>query len=147
MLNFIYKRSVQVSSLAGFILVMYFTPAFLENIIHLLISPLFLIIILNVASNPHSIVKMGGRVFNFLGQISYGIYMYHMMVISFVLHAYMHIAPMREVQPWYDHVLIYLLVIGITIFVSYLSHRIFETRFIRLKSRFTQIKSSDTASS
>ncbi len=147
LLNFIYKRSVQIASLGGAFFVMYFTPAFLENIIHLLISPLFLIIILNVASNPHSIVKMRGRVSNFLGQISYGIYMYHMMVIAFVLHGYMHFAPVREVQPWYDHVLIYVLVIGITIFVSYLSHRIFESRFIRLKSRFTQIKSSDTASS
>lgn len=147
LLKFIYQGCVQALSLAGLVLVLYLTPAFLENIIHLLISPLFLIVILNVASNPKSIVKMRGRVFDFLGQISYGIYMYHMMVIAFVLHLYMHLAPVRKIQPWYDHVLIYVAVIGITIFVSYLSHRFFESRFIRLKSRFAQIKSSDTASS
>lgn len=147
LLKFIYRGYVQVLSFVGLVFVLYTTPALLENVIHLLISPLFLIIILNVASNPKSIVKMRGRVFDFLGQISYGIYMYHMLVITFVLHLYMHFAPVRKIQPWYDHVLIYAAVIGITIFVSYLSHRFFESRFIRLKSRFAQIKSSDTASS
>jgi peptidoglycan/LPS O-acetylase OafA/YrhL len=147
LLKFIYQRYVQALSLVGLVIVLYFTPSLLENLIHLLFSPLFLIIILNVASNPKSIIKMRWRVFDFLGQISYGIYMYHMLVIAFVLHLYMHFAPVREIQPWYDHALIYASVIGITIFVSYLSHRFFESRFIRLKSRFAQIKSSDTASS
>jgi peptidoglycan/LPS O-acetylase OafA/YrhL len=145
LLKFIYKGAVQVACLVAFVGVLYITPAFLENVIHLLISPLFLIIILNVASNPKSVIKMRGRVFDFLGRISYGIYMYHMMVITFVLHLYMHFAPKQEVQPWSHHLLIYVLVIGITIFVSYLSHRLIESRFIRLKSRFAQIKSSDTA--
>lgn len=146
-LHFVYTKAVQVASLVTLILVLYFTPAFLENLIHLVISPVFLIIILNVATNPKSIVRMRGRIFDFLGKISYGIYMYHMMVITFVLHLYMHFAPVREIQPWYDHVLIYALAIGITIFVSYLSHRLIESRFIQMKSRFTQVKSSDTASS
>jgi len=46
---------------------------------------LFVIIILNVSTNPNSFIKLENTVFNFLGKISYGIYMYHFMIIPVVL--------------------------------------------------------------
>ncbi|NJN26104.1 MAG: acyltransferase [Cyclobacteriaceae bacterium] len=46
----------------------------------------FLIVILNIASNKDSILKLEIRVFDYLGRISYGIYMYHEIAIGISIY-------------------------------------------------------------
>jgi peptidoglycan/LPS O-acetylase OafA/YrhL len=106
------------------------------------LSVLYVLFILNVSSNPRSTIQLENRIFNELGKFSYGIYMYHPIVIYFTLIAFHLIGFTNSSQLIYNPI-IYLLVIGLTIGVAALSYYKFEMRFLRLKSRLMVIRSGD----
>ena len=58
------------------------TPVFSS----LLVDALFLYLILCVSVVDHSIVKFRSKALSFLGEISYGIYMYHLLAIFITIH-------------------------------------------------------------
>jgi len=101
------------------------------------------VVIINITSNKRTLFNLNNKYLNYLGKISYGIYMYHFAVIAIVLSC----SRALDVQlPAFTfNVLIYGTVIGLTVLISGLSYRFFEYRFIRLKSRFTGIVSGDQA--
>ncbi len=82
-LNFIHNKIILGISLIGIFISLYVFPDFLFDGIHLVHSVFFLVIILNVSSNQKSFVKLENKFYNNLGRISYGIYMYHLIIIYF----------------------------------------------------------------
>jgi peptidoglycan/LPS O-acetylase OafA/YrhL len=92
---------------------------------------LFSIVVINAALNPRNIFKLETPVLDFLGKISYGIYMYHMMCIGIALAIARSIVGSGPVQD----ILLYVLSVGLTILVSWLSFRYFESFFLKLKPR------------
>ncbi|MCH2197513.1 MAG: acyltransferase [Flavobacteriales bacterium] len=145
LLNFIFSKPVQILSFLGIPFLMYFTPAAVQNVVHLAYSVLFLIIIMNVSSNPNSILRLERKWLSTLGKISYGIYMFHMLIIVGVLHLFMMFLPPGEAPSFLINVAIYVVSIGLTLLVSYLSYHYFENRFIRMKRKFTKVVSGDEA--
>ena len=110
--------------------------AFIQGtfIFNLAVNFLFLWLILNVSLNKDSLIKFNSRVFNFLGDISYGIYMYHMLVIfTIMLLLKDYLIRINEISAT---ILFYFLVFSGTIFVSYVSKQYFENYFIKLKSKY-----------
>ncbi len=100
----------------------------------------YILFILNVSSNPNSMLKLENRFWNWLGTLSYGIYMYHLLIAYLVLLAFNYI----NVSQWNNivfNVVVYTLIIGLTIAAAEASHRWFEAPFLRLKSRFSVVKS------
>ena len=100
----------------------------------------YIIFILNVSSNPKSIVKLENRFWNWLGTLSYGIYMYHLLITYVVLLVFNYI----KVNRWNNivfNIVIYVLIVGLTLAVAEASHRWFEAPFLRRKHRFTVVKS------
>jgi peptidoglycan/LPS O-acetylase OafA/YrhL len=104
-----------------------------------LISPLLLMtifawFILNVAANDRCIVRFDWPILNYLGEISYGVYMYHALAISLVF------VPLRdeyETAPFLGGtVLLHLLVAGLTLVLAAISKKYFEGRFLCLKNMF-----------
>ncbi|MEO8085339.1 MAG: acyltransferase [Bacteroidota bacterium] len=85
--------------------------------------------------------KISFPVFNFLGSISYGIYMYHPMVM-FISYAIANNFVSGN-QVWYN-VVVYTLVFSCTIGISYLSFEYIEKRFLRLKEKFSVVPSGKT---
>lgn len=144
-LQFIYKPWVQRIAYLAIPILLFITPAFLQNGIHVLHSVLFLVIILNVSTNPKSLLKLENRVFHFLGKISFGLYMYHFLIVTAVIHLTSPLLPLSERTGWLANVLFYGLSFGLSIGISYLSYRFFETPFIRMKSRFTKVTSGEDA--
>ncbi|HET6252714.1 MAG TPA: acyltransferase [Puia sp.] len=92
---------------------------------------LFSIVVVNGALNPKNIYRLETPVLNFLGKISYGIYMYHMMCIGIAFAIVRALTANVVVQ----NVLLYILSIGLTILVSWLSFDYFESFFLRLKPK------------
>lgn len=92
---------------------------------------LFSIVVVNGALNPRNIFRLETPVLNFLGKISYGIYMYHMMCIGIAFALVRPLAGNVVIQ----NILLYILSIGLTILVSWLSFEYFESFFLRLKPR------------
>ena len=136
----IYHKAVLPLSLIGIPILLLFTPSQLQDGVHLVYSVLFLFIIANVSGNPNSFLKLENKVFNFLGKISYSIYMYHFMLIPFVFYLFKKIGiePSNQLIP---QLIMYVSITGLSVLVSWLSFTYFEGWFLKLKTKYTIIKS------
>lgn len=97
------------------------------------IYPLYLYLILNCAVNPRSIFTLQQPILNYLGQISYGIYMFHLLIITQIVALLQ--GPFSSLSFGAQTGLFYMLSIGLTIGVSSLSYHTFERFFERKKQR------------
>jgi peptidoglycan/LPS O-acetylase OafA/YrhL len=95
---------------------------------------LFLWLLLNVSINPRAFFKLRNPILNKLGEMSYGIYMYQMLVIFGVVLVFK--KTMRGMDASLSSLFFYVLVTISVIGVSYLSKRFFEDYFLKLKKRF-----------
>jgi peptidoglycan/LPS O-acetylase OafA/YrhL len=106
------------------------TPVFSDY----LLMFIFIWLIINIALNTQSIIKLNNKQLNFLGEISYGIYMYHMLVIfgiTWICKDYLNRMPgILSTLVFY-----FILTIGV-ILIAYGSKRFFENYFMRLKAKF-----------
>lgn len=101
-----------------------------------------LVLIVGQINIKNRIVNLDIPVFNFLGKISYGIYVYHVLII------YLTSLFLKDLQTndVFKTFLVYLTIVLITIVVSYYSYELFEKRFIKLKDKFAIVKSTSSAS-
>jgi peptidoglycan/LPS O-acetylase OafA/YrhL len=109
-------------------------PIYLEKFV---VPFIFLSLILNVSCNPRSFFKYENLIFNYLGKISYGIYMFHPSIIFFTIwFTYQHVSPDNA---WY-FAFIYIISVILTIGVAALSYKYFEAPIMRLKRRKISIE-------
>ena len=99
----------------------------------------FGILIVNFASNSNRIFSMENTVFNYFGKISYGLYMYHPIVIVLIIKIFLFF----EIED--NLILLYLLVFTFTILLSSLSYKYFESIFINKKKKYTEVVSGESA--
>lgn len=90
----------------------------------------FAIIILNVCTNSDLNITFENRVTKFLGKISYGIYMWHYIVIMLTYK----LLPVQDTTLW--NLVIHTIVFAVTILVAWLSFETYEKFFLNLKRRF-----------
>jgi peptidoglycan/LPS O-acetylase OafA/YrhL len=79
-------------------------------------------------------VLFEGRVLRFLGKISYGIYMYHWIILLLTME---YLQPYFESSPSIANSLLYVIVISLTILIAHLSFEFIEKRILKFKSRFS----------
>lgn len=139
-LRIAYNPISQIASVLIIPILIYFTPTAFEDILHLLFSISFLVIILNVASNEKSLLRFENRVLQYLGRISYGFYMFHVMCIVFTIHFLDKYVGLDNDINTPQHLLLYGISFLLTVAVSSLSYHIFEKAFIRLKDKYAQPK-------
>jgi len=104
---------------------------------------LFGIIILNVATKSKPIIKLENRVLDYLGKISYGLYMYHWLSIMLIMYFLRNAFPVIE-SPGHElsyNLIMYPSAILLTIGLSALSYELYEKWFLNLKKRFAKINS------
>lgn len=99
----------------------------------LLVQLLFLHLIIGVAVVRTGPLRLDNTVWDYLGGISYGIYMYHMLLVFASMLLLKHV--LAAAGPVGGHLLHYAVVVSATIGVSALSKRYFEDPFLRLKNR------------
>lgn len=108
-----------------------------------LYSLIFVVLILNLASNPKSVLNLEYKPLNYLGKISYGLYMYHNIVLAaclkFLLYEGITLNSVR------GNVLYYAVAITITVVIASLSYEYFEKWFITAKVKYSKIVSGDNA--
>lgn len=105
-----------------------------------LYAVIFAILILNLASNPKTIVNLEFKSLNYLGKISYGLYMYHNIVLVLCLKLVLLVTTLAGAV---GNVLYYTCSIGLSIVVAWLSYEYFEKRFIRAKIKYSTIVSGE----
>ena len=101
---------------------------YLNTIIY---SILFGILILNFSSNKKLKISLENSTLNYLGKISYGLYMFH--PIGIVLALYI-VQLMHFTTNW----ILYPFSFIITIIIATLSYKYFESIFLKFKSRFSK---------
>jgi peptidoglycan/LPS O-acetylase OafA/YrhL len=100
-------------------------------------------LILNIATNPNSILKLEHPVLNYFGKISYGLYVYHLFAVVIVLKLLPTVLPIQEWSPWISYPLSLGLILLLTTGISHLSYKYFESYFLRKKVRFSKVLSGD----
>jgi acyltransferase 3 len=115
------------------ILILSFFPFFSRYTHSFIISIFFLSFIILTVNNRF---YFRSKIFDKMGKISYGIYMYHpfVMFLVFPLLEYLKtlVFPINMVSLF---ILQYILTIGITIFISYFSYNYIEKKFLTLKEK------------
>lgn len=114
---------------------MFHVASFIDNEI---ISLVTVFLIIGQIEKKNRIVNLNSSIFDFLGKISYGIYVIHPL-ITFYLSKIL-IAP-DDANVW-NYLTVYLAVFASTIAVSYVSYHYFEKRFLDMKEKYSIIKSA-----
>lgn len=108
----------------------------LEDFHYEFYSILFGILIVNLACNKDRIFSLENKMFNYLGKISYGLYMFHPIVIMFSIK-------LCQILDFQSNYILYPLVFLLIISLSSLSYKYFEKFFIRKKIKYSNIISGD----
>jgi len=124
----------------GFLLILFKTKIFTGQLIVIeryVFALFFAFILLDQINFQYSIFKIGKiKLFNHLGKISYGLYMYHLVVL-YVLKRLLLSDLNDYITNNYVLVIIYFISgIILTYFVGLLSYKLIEKPFLRLKKRF-----------
>ncbi len=103
-------------------------------------------LIVTVSANPRNVVPAGNRLFDRGGRISYGIYMFHMIVVYATSALFLRTTWWRD-SPGLYHLAYYALAVGGTLVLAQLSYRYFERPFLQLKNRrFEAVATTDDGS-
>jgi peptidoglycan/LPS O-acetylase OafA/YrhL len=98
----------------------------------LFVDFLFLYLIIGVSLNEKNIFKIKSRLFSFLGEISYGIYMYHMVLIFGIVLA---LKPaFLKLNLFTGSLLFYTIITVLIIGTSAISKKYFENYFLKMKA-------------
>ncbi len=96
---------------------------------------LFALFIHSLAFNNRG-VEIRSRTLHHFGSISYGIYMFHAIVLNAVVFLFLKLEPAYIPNAVLTIVLIHLLTFAGTLLVAHLSYTYFELYFLKLKNRF-----------
>lgn len=128
-----YSRIAQISAISLIFVMLYFKIGIgyfnLE-----LYGVLFGLIILNAATGNKNIFYFNFSPIKFLGKISYGLYMYHVICIVFLIHI------LKFLNLTDNNLMLYVGSVLLTILVSTISFYTFEKFFLKHKNKFTVIE-------
>jgi peptidoglycan/LPS O-acetylase OafA/YrhL len=100
-------------------------------------ASLFAVLILNMAAAERPVISLESAWLNYLGQLSYGLYMLHGLAVAVVLYT---IGPWLDAQPPLLRWLLTLLaVLGLSVGLAMLSYYGLERPFLRRKARLARV--------
>lgn len=135
-LNFCQSKKIQALTWVSFALLTVNAFKIHPLINHSFIAMVTVFAIFNVSFNKKSAIKLDKPILDFLGKISFGIYVYHPLIIFGIAKA------MPVFFPSMGKFGIYSIVVSGTILAAYLSYRFLEKPFLRIKDRFAVVPSS-----
>lgn len=107
---------------------------------HEIVSVFMVVLIINQISGYKKIVNLENKFFDYLGKVSFGIYVYNPLVI-FILYSIIGKLLILE-ENIISYSLVYILVIFTNILFAHISYHTLEKFFLQLKSKFITVKSS-----
>ncbi len=100
-------------------------------------------LIINIATNPMSLLSLENRVFAYFGKLSYGLYVYHLFAVVLVLEVIPVVIDFQALPDWIGYPLTLGTILGLTTGISHLSYRYFESYFLKKKVKFSTVLSGD----
>lgn len=136
-------KTVFFSSISIWLLLLYLDIKFNINkngFFSVAYALLYVVLIVNASFNTYSAI-FEIKIFNYLGKISYGIYMYHSIVIALLLSLISKYLNANNILLF--NLLFYTSSIIFTFIISMISYHYFEEPFINAKKKFMKINSSN----
>jgi peptidoglycan/LPS O-acetylase OafA/YrhL len=96
---------------------------------------------MNISTNTKFPVKLENKVFNYLGNISYGIYLFHNICVISILNFLIYYTNLSG-NVFAFNLILYAGTIAATLIISGLSYKYVENYFLKQKVKFEVIKSS-----
>lgn len=137
-LQFLKKSAFIPLTILVVTLVFFFTDFFSNLVLwqrNLMLSFLFPLFLHSIAFNNNNVI-VKNRLLIYFGNISYGIYMYHVIILNFVVFLFLKIEPQKWINDTLAIILMNILTLGLTLVISHLSFRYFESYFLKLKSKY-----------
>ncbi len=143
---FIYKKPVQVFLYLSLAIYLVFNIN-IHNIVWnllfdtpivstLLVDLLFLYLIIGVSLIDNSVIKFQNKFLSYLGEISYGIYMYHMLVLFAIIQFLKKY--LAVLNPVLSTALFYIIITVGVVAIAAVSKAVFENYFLRLGAKSNQ---------
>lgn len=105
-----------------------------------IISLVTVFLIIGQIKIKNRILNLETNLFDFLGKISYGIYVIHPLLIFM----FSKILSQVTMPDTYKYFIVYFSIFGTTILIAHLSYKYFEKYFLNLKEKYSVVKSSAT---
>jgi peptidoglycan/LPS O-acetylase OafA/YrhL len=137
-LLFVNNKVIDIASWALIFLMMLNVIPVFPIIANEIISILTLVIIFNQINNDNPIISLENKVLDYLGKISFGLYIYNPLIIYFFAFVFAKIPIENSAL---KIVLIILTNFTTIIVISHLSYFYFEKRFLKIKHRYTTVES------
>lgn len=96
---------------------------------------LFALFVHTLAFNNRG-VEVRNKTLHHFGSISYGIYMYHAIVLNGVVFLFLRVEFIQNLNETLTIILLHLLTFAGTLFIAHLSYTYFELYFLKLKNKF-----------
>lgn len=123
----------------GFFIIMGINLVYIPSVVsHEAIALFSLSMILGQVCTEKSIFSLENKIFNFIGNISYGIYIIHPLIIFLLSMVFKGIVMPTGIK----YILVFASVIASTLITAYASFRFLESPFLKLKDRYALIKNS-----
>ncbi|MCW3071661.1 MAG: putative acyltransferase [Bacteroidetes bacterium] len=116
---------------------------YFELIKNELTSFIVAIVLVNISTNPSSLLKLENRYLDFLGKISYGMYIYHSIIAVICLKVFMLFYPSSSVAYMLWSAGLLLSTCLFTVLVSQLSYKFIEQRILRQKRKYSSLETGD----
>jgi peptidoglycan/LPS O-acetylase OafA/YrhL len=107
---------------------------------HILMSLITLVLIIGQINSRNKIIDLDSKLFDFLGKISYGLYVIHPLIIFL----FSKILSKFNINIYIKGLIIFPMIIFLTILLAHISYKYYERPFLRLKSGFTIVKSQNS---
>ncbi|MDZ4844930.1 MAG: acyltransferase [Chitinophagales bacterium] len=137
-LDVLYSKGVQIAVLVILFSLFLFNPK-LYSFSNLVYSLLYGVLILNVATNPGSILSFENKALDYCGQISYGIYMYHSIFVA--LGIWIVRSTLLCTDSILSNLFLYPFAILCSIGIAALSYHFLEKPILHYKEKFMVVKS------
>lgn len=128
LLHFIFKPWVQWANLLILIIGMF--AGHKSESLHILYAINFAVIILNMVGNTKTIFLLDNKFINYLGQISYGVYMIHIPLIVLILNIIMPYYHPEQALLW--NVLLYACCLTLPLILASISYELMERKVMAL---------------
>lgn len=130
-LDFVFRKDVQIV-VYSLLAVLFFSGIHFTGFLELY-ALFFSFFVLNVSCNKNTIISLENKVMSYLGKISYGLYIYHVFVIVFIINALRTFAP--QISGTAYHIILYILTFVLSVAVTAFSYNYFEKPLLAFKDR------------